>query len=39
MQADPSKTKGKFGNYDKIDRSGTIPENSLLKTETLLWLR
>lgn len=34
---DPSKTKGmKFGNYDKIDRSGTIPENSLVENRDII---
>ena len=34
---DPSKTKGmKFGNYDKINNDGVIPENMLVKDKDII---
>lgn len=34
---DPSKTKGmKFGNYDKVDGNGVIPENTLLENRDVI---
>ena len=34
---DPSKTKGmKFGNYDKINNKGVIPENTLLENNDVI---
>lgn len=34
---DPSKTKGiKFGNYDKVNNEGVIPENSLVENRDII---
>lgn len=34
---DPSKTKGiKFGNYDKVNNDGVIPENTLLENRDII---
>ena len=34
---DPSKTKGmKFGNYDKVNSSGVIPENTLVENRDII---
>ena len=34
---EPEKTKGlKFGNYDKIDKNGFIPENSLVENRDII---
>ena len=34
---DPTKTKGiKFGNYDKLDNQGFIPENTLIKDRDII---